>query len=293
METNFREIQANLLSPMPYKFRLQSAKYGKATVVSYIDSRQVQDKLDEAVGAENWQVNYEVVKGNLFASIGILTPNGWVWKSDCGTESNIEKEKGEASDSFKRAAVMWGIGRFLYSLPILTLKTAVHKTKSGAEKEYPADKDGKILWNSEDLNKYCRSLIDDQPQQEGTESQNVDDNPKNQPLKPELLPNSAAWKEAVKWLADQDGLVFDHLDKIKGKYSISEANEKALVDEATAKITPVTIPQDTIDAIAAAKSSEEVTNIWNELTDLHTSKEFIKLIDDRRKEILLPKKKTA
>lgn len=112
-------------------------------------------------------------------------------------------------------------------------------------------------------------------------------------LKPELLPNSDAWKEAVKWLADQDGLVFDHLDKIKGKYSISEANEKALLDEATAKRTPVAIPQDTIDAIAAAKSSEEVTKIWNDLTGLHTSKEFIKLIDDRRKEILLPNKKTA
>ena len=51
--------------------------------------------------------------------MGIFSPqaNCWVWKWDCGTESNTEKEKGEASDSFKRACVNWGIGRELYTAP--------------------------------------------------------------------------------------------------------------------------------------------------------------------------------
>ena len=48
----------------------------------------------------------------------ILSPS-WVWKSDCGTESNTEAQKGEASDSFKRACFNWGIGRELYTAPFI------------------------------------------------------------------------------------------------------------------------------------------------------------------------------
>jgi hypothetical protein len=111
----------DLKKEIPFKWRVQSAnKYG-AKCVAYIDARQVQDLLDEVCGADNWECDYSEHKGNLFCSIGILTKNGMMNKSDCGTESNVEKQKGEASDAFKRAAVMWGVGRFLYSKPIITL----------------------------------------------------------------------------------------------------------------------------------------------------------------------------
>lgn len=83
----------------------------------YKDARVDMDILDETVGAENWQKNYEVVKGNLYCNVGIKTEDGWVWKQDVGTESNTEQEKGEASDAFKRACVCWGIGRELYTAP--------------------------------------------------------------------------------------------------------------------------------------------------------------------------------
>lgn len=156
--TDFRKIQVELLKPIDFKYRIQSTKFGKATVVSYIDARQLQDRLDEVVGAENWQVKYEERKGNLFAGIGIKHDGEWIWKFDCGTESNVEKEKGEASDSFKRAGVMWGVGRFLYSLPIITLDTKDHTNKAGKTTAYPADDKGNILWNADDLNKYCHSL---------------------------------------------------------------------------------------------------------------------------------------
>lgn len=111
----------DLKKEMPFKWRVQSSNKFGAKCVAYVDARQVQDRLDEVCGAVNWQVEYKEHKGNLFSSIGIYTPEGWVWKSDCGTESNVEKQKGEASDAFKRAAVMWGVGRFLYDLPIITL----------------------------------------------------------------------------------------------------------------------------------------------------------------------------
>ena len=111
-----------LKKEIPLKWRIQSSNQYGAKCVAYIDARDVQDLLDEVVGQENWQCRYSEHKGNLFCSIGIRDEfEGFTWKEDCGTESNVEKQKGEASDAFKRAAVMWGIGRFLYSKKIITL----------------------------------------------------------------------------------------------------------------------------------------------------------------------------
>jgi hypothetical protein len=79
--------------------------------------------LDEAVGAEHWQRRHYIVGENLHCEVSIWVDGiGWVAKSDVGTESNTEKEKGEASDSFKRACVNWGIGRELYTAKDLRVK---------------------------------------------------------------------------------------------------------------------------------------------------------------------------
>ncbi len=114
----------DLKKEIPFKWRVQSANEYGAKCVAYIDARDVQDLLDEVCGPAFWQCKYSEHKGNLFCSIGVdVDKDGtcWTWKEDCGTESNVEKQKGEASDAFKRAAVMWGIGRFLYSMPIIKL----------------------------------------------------------------------------------------------------------------------------------------------------------------------------
>lgn len=153
---NLQELKKEI----PFKWRVQSAnKYG-ATCVAYIDSRQAQDLLDEVCGAENWQVKYEEHKGNLFASVGIKVNNDWVWKSDCGTESNMEKEKGEASDSFKRACVMWGLGRFLYSKKVVVLPVKEDgKDFKGNPKYSPySEKQGKFVKNGELITQWCNSL---------------------------------------------------------------------------------------------------------------------------------------
>ena len=93
-----------------------------ANMLCYVDARYVQDKLDEVVGVGNWSSDFIEIKGNLFCRITItfLRDDGEVSivsKRDCGTESNVEKQKGEARDAFKRAAVQLGIGRDLYNLP--------------------------------------------------------------------------------------------------------------------------------------------------------------------------------
>lgn len=146
-----------LTKEMPFKWRVQTQNDKSAQCVAYIDSRQVAERLDEAVGPENWQSDYRVVKDNLYAGIAIWNDkiNQWVWKWDCGTESNTEKEKGEASDAFKRAAVKWGIGRFLYDMDFQRVKVKTHTNG----KTYPCDDNGTILWTGDDLTNYINNRI--------------------------------------------------------------------------------------------------------------------------------------
>jgi len=146
---NLQELKKEI----PFKWRVQSATQYGANCVSYIDARDVQDLLDEVCNPLGWQCKYYEHKGNLFCSIGIYNKltNEWVFKGDCGTESNVEKQKGEASDAFKRAAVMWGIGRFLYSMPLHKIKE-VGKDKNN--KYYPTHNGAKI-W---DVTKHINGL---------------------------------------------------------------------------------------------------------------------------------------
>ena len=118
--------------------RVQSVKENGLVLLLYKNARVDQNILDETVGAENWQREHYECKGNLFCRVGIdtnaLAENAaprWVWKSDCGTESNTEAEKGEASDSFKRACFNWGIGRELYTAPFIWIAADKYNIKNG------------------------------------------------------------------------------------------------------------------------------------------------------------------
>lgn len=88
--------------------------------LSYVDARYVQDRFDTAVGPWNWQrIHSTDQNGNVICGIGVLVrfpddSTEWVWKWDVGVESTIESVKGQYSDSFKRAAVNWGVARDLY-----------------------------------------------------------------------------------------------------------------------------------------------------------------------------------
>ena len=107
--------------------RVQSvAKNDKGVILLlYKDARVDQNILDESVTPKYWQKDYYEANGILFCKVGINvgaltgTYDTWVWKSDCGSESNIEAQKGEASDAFKRACFNWGIGRELYTAPFV------------------------------------------------------------------------------------------------------------------------------------------------------------------------------
>ena len=131
---------AELKKMLPFQWRVQQEfpDYGFIKYVAYIDARQVMELLDEVVGSENWQSKFQMLGTKLFCSLGIFIRNHdeewgggeWVWKEDVGTESQIEKDKGQASDALKRAAVHWGIGRFLYDLPNATINARIKEVKN-------------------------------------------------------------------------------------------------------------------------------------------------------------------
>lgn len=90
----------------------------KGIALAYLDSRDVQNRLDEVVGPANWQARYPWSDGKrIVCEIGIKVGDEWVWKSDGAGETDYEAEKGAFSSAFKRAAVHHGIGRYLYDLP--------------------------------------------------------------------------------------------------------------------------------------------------------------------------------
>lgn len=78
--------------------------------------------LDETFGKMNWQCDYKEIKGNMYCSISVYDEekSQWITKWDCGIESSFgDKQKGEASDAFKRAGFKWGIGIELYTSPFV------------------------------------------------------------------------------------------------------------------------------------------------------------------------------
>jgi hypothetical protein len=147
----FRKLTAN-----DVEARVKSCDEYGFLLLLYKNARVDQNILDETFTPFGWQNKYEEIKGNMYCSIGIKSENGeWIWKSNCGTESNTEKEKGEASDSFKRAGFNWGIGRELYTSPKIKIK----------EHTYKQNRNGKDVWLPEyyELNVVRLDVSDDFP----------------------------------------------------------------------------------------------------------------------------------
>jgi hypothetical protein len=115
----FRDLTAEDI-----EVRVQSAKANGVILLLYKNARVDMNILDETVGAENWQREHYECKGNLFCRVGVRYKDEWIWKADCGTESNTEAQKGESSDSFKRSCFCHGIGRELYTSPFIWINKA-------------------------------------------------------------------------------------------------------------------------------------------------------------------------
>lgn len=112
---NFRLLKADEI-----ECRISTISEKGLSLLLYKTARTDYALLDETIGMMNWQNKYEVIDGKMYCGIGIKEGGGeWIWKWNCGVESNTEAEKGQASDAMKRAGFCWGIGTELYSAPFI------------------------------------------------------------------------------------------------------------------------------------------------------------------------------
>lgn len=116
-----QEIFDALCEPFPIDFvswRIGStnADKTKGMALCYLDARAVMDRLDSICGPAGWQCKYSMIAGIAICDLGIRLDGEWIWKADGAGATDVEGEKGMLSDALKRAAVRWGIGRYLYDL---------------------------------------------------------------------------------------------------------------------------------------------------------------------------------
>lgn len=137
---NFRLLKADEI-----ECRISTISEKGLSLLLYKTARTDYALLDETVGMYYWQNDYKVIDGKMYCGIGILINGGtkldkdgisiqrneWVWKWNCGVESNTEAEKGQASDAMKRAGFCWGIGTELYSAPFIWIPSDSCKIELG------------------------------------------------------------------------------------------------------------------------------------------------------------------
>lgn len=129
IKLNFRTLHADEI-----ECRVGTVTEKGCSLLLYKNARVDMALMDEVVGPLNWTRTHELINGNLFCTVSVRDEdnNVWVSKQDVGVESYTEKEKGQASDAFKRACVNWGIGRELYTSPFIWINLKTDEWRVGA-----------------------------------------------------------------------------------------------------------------------------------------------------------------
>lgn len=125
-------MDIRLLKANEIECRIGTFKEGKGiSLLLYKDARVDMRILDEVFGFDGWEREHQLIDGKLFCTVKVWSEkrNCWISKQDVGTESNTEKEKGQVSDSFKRACFNLGIGRELYTSPFIWIPSSMGYTK--------------------------------------------------------------------------------------------------------------------------------------------------------------------
>lgn len=130
------------LRPEEVECRVSTISDKGLALLLYKDARVDQNMLDETVGVMNWKREHQMIGDRLYCTVSLWDPEKkqWISKQDVGTESYTEKEKGQASDSFKRACFNLGIGRELYTAPFIWIKAADCKISEKNGKKVCYDK---------------------------------------------------------------------------------------------------------------------------------------------------------
>ena len=147
------ERKIRLLKASEIECRAATVKQNGISILLYKDARVDQRILDETFGPFGWKRSHQSIDGNLYCTVEILDKDTgeWVSKQDVGTTGYTEKEKSQASDSFKRACFNWGIGRELYSAPFIWIPAGKANIQQSNGKNYCNDhfEVGRIDYNED------------------------------------------------------------------------------------------------------------------------------------------------
>ena len=226
---NYKEL-SRPLDIKDVDFRVQSINNGGyATILAYKDARVDMKRLDDVVGPMGWKKDYSVINNQLFCGVSIYDAqtSQWVTKWDVGTESMTEKEKGLASDAFKRSCFNWGIGRELYDYPMISIKLNGDEwsKESGRPKQTYNLKIRDWRWHSEFTDGKLTFLA--------AKDQNGTVRYKFGTIKPQepkqVKESDANVKGLLKKSSDDD--VLKSVEKVGGIVILPDAEKKALVEE--------------------------------------------------------------
>lgn len=109
----------NPFNPKQLKWRVGATnkEKTKGIALAYLDAREVMKRLDDVCGPDRWQTKLTRTGEGFTCELGIKFGDEWIWKSNSAGDTKVESIKGGASDAFKRAGAVWGVGRYLYYLP--------------------------------------------------------------------------------------------------------------------------------------------------------------------------------
>lgn len=213
-----------LLTANDVECRIKKITNEGAVLLLYKTARVDMRILDEVYGEMNWQRHHEVINGNLFCTISVWDSekSQWISKQDVGTESNAEAEKGQASDSFKRAGFAWGIGRELYDAPFIWISGKVSKYDRFHVTDIQYDREKQeftrlVILDDKGKERYRLGTKTDRPQSKGLTD---DRRRKGVEAITELVKKHKAEQPFTDWLKDtmkvegMDGLTVEQLGAV-------------------------------------------------------------------------------
>jgi hypothetical protein len=231
MEINWKEL-CRPLDKYRWKLNSISKAKTKCNCVAYFDARDLEKRLDEVLGQENWKDEYYSVKDTMFCRLSINTENGWLSKSGAGERPKISGAKGEASDAFKLAGVKHGILRDVYDIQGQWLDY-------DPQKKVPLDFSRKPLYK-DDLSIFLNNRLNDTPdkirerrakKKEQDEARRIVKSAKNKNL-------SNAKDEAI-FLLDLNSKLFNSASLKALLKDIEESNDSSIYDWVRSKIDTI------------------------------------------------------
>lgn len=208
--------------PNDIEWRLQQCGKGKGDKIwgmalAYVTNRAIMNRLDDVCGPENWKNEYKAAPdGGILCGLSIKIGDEWVTKWDGAENTDIEAVKGGLSGAMKRAAVQWGIGRYLYKLE----ESWINANENGAYRG--KTKDGTTFkWDAPTLPAWAL------PKGSNVKSESHSDTKPKQTKKPVVQFTDEQKKEMSRWT---DGTFSkDELDKFKKQTTAPGANIAELV----------------------------------------------------------------